>query len=103
MKKIQLKLAVAAALLGSAWHRATAPDTIALGNSNPPPAPPDAAAENAALKESLALRDTKENLIRKKMAAGLSRAQAEVVVQRQAEFTKRNTEVTAARKAAKKK
>lgn len=96
--KIQLHLAVLGAMASATIHRLTHPNAVALGNDGPPvqpqqTPPPDLAAENAALKdENARLKASQPKnaaAIREKMAAGLTREQAEAAVRHQGEFTKR--------------
>jgi hypothetical protein len=100
MKKIQMKMMVAASLVAAVWHRHTQPDTVVLANSAPPapPAPP-APNPDAGAAEELAQRNADEKLIRSKMAVGLTRDQAEAVVKRQPAFKKTHSQLATERRA----
>jgi hypothetical protein len=118
MKKIRLHLTMILCAFGVGMHRATKSDVVALANEGdggagtPGAAPADRRAAEAAEKERVRLADenarlkqqlaeTKgalnrsgkdESAIRKKMALGLSREQAEAAVEHQAKYNERKSD-----------
>jgi cell division protein FtsB len=114
--RIKIHLAMIAALASATFHRLTQSGALALGNdTDAPPAaaqqqqqqtqrtPAELEKENAELRSHVKKLESQtpknDGAIRKKMAAGLSREQAEAAVKHQAKFTERFNEVRKEKKA----
>jgi len=97
--KLRLHLAIFAATLCAAFHRAT-PGALALGNTKTDPAEPpvDLAAENAALRKQLAARDGEAQQIAELVNLGLTHPQAVANLKHKADFRARAATVKAAKK-----